>query len=79
MHKRESNVENETNKILRDFEIQTGNLIPVRRIHTVLKRKKRRICRLEYFAVRADHRKEINKKIKNRQLLGPCLRSQKSV
>ena len=35
MHKSESVLGNETHKILFDFEIQTGHLIPVRRTDRV--------------------------------------------
>ena len=64
MHKPESVLENETHKILWDFEIKTDHLIPARRPDLVFinkkkkkeKRKKKRTCQLVNFAVPADHR-----------------------
>ena len=67
MHKPESVLENETHKILWDFEIQTDHLIPARRPDLVLINKKKRTCHIVDFAVPADHRvklKEIEKKDK---------------
>ena len=52
--------ENETHKILWDFEIQTDHLIALRRpdsdIFRKQKKKKKRTCRIMNFAVPADHR-----------------------
>ena len=56
MHKPESVLENETHKILWDYEIQTDHLIPARRPDLVLINKKKRTCQLVDFAVPADHR-----------------------
>ena len=52
MHKPESILENETHEILWDFDIQTGHLIPVRRLDLVLfnKEKKLSSCGFCYFA-----------------------------
>ena len=49
--------ENETYKILRDFEIQTDHLVSARRPHLkwILKKRKKRE-RIVDFAVPADHR-----------------------
>ena len=66
-HKPESVLENETHKILWDFEIQTDHLITARRPDLVLINKKERTCHSVDFAVPADHRvklKEIEKKDK---------------
>ena len=66
-HKPESVLENDTHKILWDFEIQTDHLIPARRPDLVLINKKKRMCHIVDFAVPADHRvklKEIEKKDK---------------
>ena len=66
-HKPESVLENETHKILWDFEIQTDHLITARRPDLVLINKKKRTCHIVDFAVPADHRvklKEIEKKDK---------------
>ena len=56
MPKPESVLENETHKILWDFEIKTDHLIPARRPDLVLIDKKERTCQLVDFAVPADHR-----------------------
>ena len=71
MHKLESDLENETHKILLDFMIETDHLIPSRRPNLVVidpppqkKRKKKRAYRIVDVAVSADHRVKIiqNKK-----------------
>ena len=66
-HKPESVLENETHKILLDFEIQTDHLIPARRPDLVLINKKKRTCHIVDFAILTDPRvklKEIEKKDK---------------
>ena len=46
MHKPETVLENETNKILRDFKIETDHLIPARRPDQVMINKKENMrCR----------------------------------
>ena len=50
----ESVTENETHKILRDFEIQTDHQIPARRPNLMLINKKQIICQLVGFAIPAD-------------------------
>ena len=54
-HKPESVLENETHKILLDFEIQTDHLIPPRRPELVMvkkkKKKKNRTCQIVDFVV----------------------------
>ena len=72
IHNPESVLENATQKILWDFEIQTDHLILTRRPNLVIiskkkKKKKERSCRIVVFAVLADHRvklKESEKKDK---------------
>ena len=64
MHKSESALENETQKILWDFEIQTDYLILARRPEVILIYKKERTFHLVDFAIPLDHRvkiKEIEK------------------
>ena len=57
MPKPESTLENETHKILRDFEIQTDHLIPARRPDLVIVNgKKKRTKRLVSFAFPAGQR-----------------------
>ena len=58
MHNPESVLENETHKVLWDFEIQTDHITSARRPHPVIvkkKKKKKRTCRIMNFTVRADH------------------------
>ena len=60
IHNPEPVQENETHKLLCDFEIQTDPLISARQSEQVIankeKRKKKRTCRIADFAVPADHR-----------------------
>ena len=57
MRKPESDQENETYKLLRDFEIQTDRLISARRPDLmIVNKKKNRTCQITDFAVSADHR-----------------------
>ena len=61
-------LENDTHKILWDFNIQTDHLIPARRPDLmIINNKKKRICKIVDFAVPAYHRinlKEYEKKDK---------------
>ena len=74
MHNPAPVLENDTHKILWDFNIQTDHLIPARRPNLIIikkkkkkKKKKERIRNIVDFAVPADHRinlKEYEKKDK---------------
>ena len=62
-------LENDSHKLLWDFNIQTDHLIPARRPDLIIinKKKKKRTCKIVDFAVPADHRiklKECEKKDK---------------
>ena len=61
-------LENATHKLLWNFNIQTDHLIPARRTDLIIiKKKKKRTCKIVDFAVPADHRiklKEFEKKDK---------------
>ena len=60
-------LENGTHKLLCDFNIQTGHLIPARGPDLIIINKKKSICKIIDFAVPADHRinlKECAKKDK---------------
>ena len=60
-------LENDTHKLLWDFNIQTDHLIPARRPDLIIINKKKTICKIVDFAVPADHRinlKECEKKDK---------------
>ena len=67
MHNPEPAPENDTHKLLWDFNIQTDPLIPARRPNLKIINKRERICKIVDFAVPADHRtnlKECDKKDK---------------
>ena len=75
MHNPAPVLENDTHKLLWDFNIQTDHLIPARRPDLIIikkkKKKKKRICKIVDFAVPADHRinlKESEKKDKYHDL-----------
>ena len=60
-------LENDSHKLLWDFNIQTDHLIPARRPDLIIINKRKRICKIVDFAVPADHRinlKESEKKDK---------------
>ena len=62
MHNPASVIENATHKLLWDFNIQTDHLIPARRPDSlIIKRKKKRTCKIVDFAVPADHRIKLKK------------------
>ena len=70
-------LENDTHKLLWDFDIHTDHLISAGRPDLIIinkkKKKKKRICRIDDFAVPADHRiklKEFEKKDKYLDLAG---------
>ena len=72
MHNPAPVLENDSHKLLWDFNIQTDHLIPARRPDLIIinnnkKKKKKKICKIVDFAVPADHRiilKESEKKDK---------------
>ena len=60
MHNPAPVLENDTHKLLWDFNIQTDHLIPARRPDLIIinkkkKKKKKRTCKIVDFAVPADH------------------------
>ena len=58
MHNPAPLLENDTHKLLWDFNIQTDHLTPARRPDLIIinkKKKKKRICKIVDFAVPADH------------------------
>ena len=60
-------LENDTHKLLWDFDIQTDHLISTRRPNLIIINKKGRTCKIVDFAFLADHRvklKESEKKDK---------------
>ena len=61
MRNHEFVLENETHKLLWGFEMQTDYLISARRPDfVILKKKKKRTCRMVDFAVQADLRVKLN-------------------
>ena len=58
MHNPAHVLENDSHKLLWDFDIQTDHLIPARRPDLIIinKKKKKRTCKIVDFAVPADHR-----------------------
>ena len=56
MHNPASVLENDTHKLLWDFDIQTDHLIPTRRPDLIIINKIKRTCKIVDFAVPADHR-----------------------
>ena len=60
-------VENDTHKLLRNFNIQTDHPIPARRPDLIIINEKKKICKIVDFAVQAENRinlKECAKKDK---------------
>ena len=55
MHNPASVLENDTHKLLLDFDIQTDHLIPARRPDLIVINKKKRTCKIGNFAVPANH------------------------
>ena len=67
MHNPAPVLENNTHKLLWDFDIHTDHLISARRPDLIIINKKKRTCKIVDFAVQADHRiklKECEKKDK---------------
>ena len=56
MHNPNSVLENDTHKLLWDFELQADHLITTRRPDLIIIHKKERICWIVDFSVPADHR-----------------------
>ena len=56
MHNPAPFLENDSHKLLWDFNIQTDHLIPTRRPDLIIINKKERTCKIVEFAVPADHR-----------------------
>ena len=61
---------NEMQKILWDFEIQTGHPVPGSKVDIVLNNKKKRIYHFVDFIVPADHRVKMNEIEKIEKYLG---------
>ena len=71
MHNPAPVLENDSHKLLWDFNIQTDHLIPARRPGLIIIKKRKKICKIVDFAVPADHKinlKESEKKDKDLDL-----------
>ena len=55
MHNPAPVLENDSHKLLWNFNIQTDHLIPARRPDLIIINKKKRICKIVDFAVLVDH------------------------
>ena len=67
MHNPAPVLENDTHKLLWDFDIHTDHLISARRPDLIIINKQKKTCKIVDFAVPADHRiklKECEKKNK---------------
>ena len=69
MHNSEPILENESQKILWNFEIQTNHLISARQPDLVIIKKKKGTCRIVDFAVPADHRVKLKESEKRDKYL----------
>ena len=65
MHNPAPVLENDTHKLLWDFDIHTDHLISARRPDLIIINKKGKICKIVDFAVPADHRLKL-KEYENR-------------
>ena len=76
MHNPAPVLENNIHKLLWDYDIHTDHLISARKLNLIIiKKKKKRICKIVDFAVPADHSiklKECEKKDKYLDLLENC-------
>ena len=69
MHKPALALENDTQKPLWKFDIQTDHLISARRPDLIIINKKERTCKIVDFAVPADHRLKLKECEKNDKYL----------
>ena len=60
MHNPASVLENDSHKLLWDFDIETDHLILARRPDLIIINKKKRICKIADFALPANHRIKLN-------------------
>ena len=56
MHNQAPVLENNTHKLLWDFDIHTDHLISARKPDLIIINNKKRTCKIADFAVPADHR-----------------------
>ena len=73
MHNPASVLENDTHKLLWEFDIHTDHLTPARRPDLIIinnKKKKKKTCKIFDFAVPADHRIKLKECEKKNKYLG---------
>ena len=64
MHNPAPVLENDSHKLLWDFNIQTDHLIPARKLDLIIINEKMKICKTVDFAVPADPRINLKEKWK---------------
>ena len=69
MHDPAPVLENDSHKLLWDFNIQTDHLIPAKKPDHIIINKRKRICKIVDFAVPADHRINLKKSEKKDKYL----------
>ena len=70
MHNPAAILENETHKLLWDFNIQTDHLIPTRRSDLIIiSKKKKKTCKIVDFVIPADHRVKLKKSERKNEYL----------
>ena len=79
MHNPAHVLENDTHKLLWDFDIETNHLISARRPHLIIiNKKKKKICKVVVFAVPADHRIKLKESEKRDKYLDLARESKKN-
>ena len=68
MHNPATVLENETDKLLRDFDLQMDHLISARWTDHIIINKKWRTWRIFHFALPADHRVKLKESEENKYL-----------
>ena len=69
MHNPAPVLENDSYKLLWDFNLQTDHLIPARRPELIIINKRKKICKIADFAVLVDHRINLKESEKNDKYL----------
>ena len=77
MHNPAPVLENDSHKLLWDFDIQMDQLIPAKRPDLIIINKKKRICKIVDFAVPADHRINLRESEKKDKYLDLARESKK--
>ena len=73
IHSASAVLENDTHKLIWDFNMQTDYQISARLPELIIISKKKKTCKIVYFAVSADHRVWVKGLWKEGYVLGPCL------